>query len=38
VLSVLQRYPSQSTYDADFQHTADVCQKVATQLLKPAAA
>ena len=38
VLSVLQRYPSQSTYDADFQHTADVCQKVANQLLNPTAA
>ena len=36
VLSVLQRYPSQGTYEADFQHTADVCQKVATQLLNPA--
>ena len=37
VLSVMQRYPTTSTYDADFQHTADVCQKVATQLLNPAA-
>jgi hypothetical protein len=36
VMSVLQRYPSQGTYDADFQHTADVCQKVATLLLNPA--
>jgi hypothetical protein len=38
VLSVLQRYPSQSTFDADFQHTADVCKKVATQLLNPSTA
>lgn len=38
VLSVLQRYPSQGTYEADFQHTANVCQQVATQLLNPEAA
>jgi hypothetical protein len=38
VLSVLQRYPSQGNFDADFQHTADVCKKVATQLLNPNAA
>ncbi len=37
VLSVLQRYPSQGTYETDFQHTASVCQQVATQLLNPAA-
>jgi hypothetical protein len=36
VLSVLQQYPSQGTYDDDFQHTASVCQQVATQLLNPA--
>jgi hypothetical protein len=37
VLSVMQRYPGQGNYDADFQHTAGVCQKVAALLLNPVA-
>ena len=37
VMAVLQRYPSTGAYDADFQHTTVVCQKVATMLLNPAA-
>jgi len=36
VLSVLQRYPSQGSYDMDFQHTADVCRNMASQVLKTA--
>ena len=35
VLSVLQRYPSQGNWNADFAHTAETCQNVATLLLNP---
>ena len=35
VLAVLQRYPSQDNWNADFAHTAEICQNVATLLLNP---
>lgn len=37
VMSVLQRYPSQGTWDTDFAHARQVCQEVAAQLINPAA-
>jgi len=37
VMSVLQRYPRQGDYNADFAHTEQVCQDVATALLNPEA-
>jgi hypothetical protein len=37
VLAVLQRYPSQNDWNADFAHTAETCQNVATLLLNPEA-
>jgi hypothetical protein len=33
VLAVMQRYPAQGNYIADFTHTGQVCQNVTTQLL-----
>jgi hypothetical protein len=35
VLAVLQRYPSQGNWNADFAHTREVCTTVAQQLLNP---
>jgi hypothetical protein len=37
-MAVLQRYPSQGNYDADFAHTQLVCQRVAEQLRAPSVA
>lgn len=37
VLAVLQRYPSQGTWDTDFAHTQEIAKEVATQLLNPEA-
>lgn len=37
VMAVLQRYPSQNQWDAELNHTAQICQDTATALLNPEA-